>query len=204
MQASESEVVNRSPVGRRERKKARTRAAIRHHAMRLFREQGFQATTVEQIAEAADVSQSTFFRYFPTKEAVVLEDDLDAPMIRAFRLLPPELGPVPAMRIAFRQVLEQMSAEEIEEERERNRLVLEIPELHASLLDEWTRGLRMIADLVAERSGRDPDDPQVRLFAGAMIGVGLSALMSWAQNPAADFYEVMDEALSYLEAGLPL
>jgi AcrR family transcriptional regulator len=202
MQASE--VVNGSPVGRRERKKARTRAAIRHHAMRLFRERGFQATTVEQIAEAADVSQSTFFRYFPTKEAVVLEDDLDAPMMRAFRLLPPELGPIAAMRIAFKQVVAQMTAEELEEERERNRLILEIPELHASLLDEWTRGLRMIAQLVAERSGRDPDDPQVRLFAGALIGVGFSALMSWAEDPSADFYAVMDHALSYLEAGLPI
>jgi AcrR family transcriptional regulator len=202
MQASE--VVNGSPVGRRERKKARTRAAIRHHAMRLFREQGFQATTVEQIAEAADVSQSTFFRYFPTKEAVVLEDDLDAPMIRAFRLLPPELGPVPALRIAFKQVVAQMTAEELEEERERNRLILEIPELHATMLDEWSRGIRMIAELVAGRSGRDPDDPQVRLFAGALIGVGLSALMTWAEDPSTDFYTVMDNALSYLEAGLPL
>ncbi len=202
MQASE--VVSGSPLGRRERKKARTRAAIRHHAMRLFREQGFQATTVEQIAEAADVSQSTFFRYFPTKEAVVLEDDLDAPMIRAFRLLPPELGPVPALRMAFKQVVAQMTAEELEEERERNRLILEIPELHATMLDEWSRSIRMIAELVAERSGRDPHDPQVRLFAGALIGVGLSALMTWAEDPSTDFYTVMDGALSYLEAGLPL
>jgi AcrR family transcriptional regulator len=202
MQASE--VASGSPLGRRERKKARTRAAIRHHAMRLFREQGFQATTVEQIAEAADVSQSTFFRYFPTKEAVVLEDDLDAPMIRAFRLLPPELGPVPALRMAFKQVVARMTAEELEQERERNRLILEIPELHATMLDQWSRGIRMIAELVAERSGRDPHDPQVRLFAGALIGVGLSALMTWAEDPSTDFYTVMDGALSYLEAGLPL
>src|SRR5580704_2257713 len=64
------------PDGLRERKKARTRASIREHALRLFREQGYHATTVEKIAEAAEISPSTFFRYFPTKEDLVLQDEI--------------------------------------------------------------------------------------------------------------------------------
>jgi AcrR family transcriptional regulator len=75
--------------GLRERKKARTRAAIREHALRLFGEQGYQRTTVEQIAAAAEVSPSTFFRYFPTKEDLVLQDDMDTRMVEAFGRQPP-------------------------------------------------------------------------------------------------------------------
>ncbi|HUJ75276.1 MAG TPA: TetR family transcriptional regulator, partial [bacterium] len=74
-----------APTGLRERKKAKTRAVIQQHALRLMKEQGYQATTVEQIAEAAEVSPSTFFRYFPTKEDVVLYDVLDPVLMREFR-----------------------------------------------------------------------------------------------------------------------
>ncbi|HVT68163.1 MAG TPA: TetR family transcriptional regulator, partial [Trebonia sp.] len=81
----------------RERKKARTRASLREHALRLFREQGYQATTVEQIAAAAEVSPSTFFRYFPTKEDVVLNDDMDTRVLAALARQPAEMAPLPAI-----------------------------------------------------------------------------------------------------------
>lgn len=71
-------------AGLREDKKARTRAAIRDHVMRLFRERGYAETTVDQIARAAEVSPSTFFRYFPTKETLVLADDHDPALVAAY------------------------------------------------------------------------------------------------------------------------
>src|SRR5215470_7669638 len=101
--------------GLRERKKAKTRAAIQRHALQLFREQGYEATTVEQIAEAAEVSPSTFFRYFRTKEDVALYDDLDPLFIAAFEAQPAELSPVQAMRRAWRQVFTSVPTVETEQ-----------------------------------------------------------------------------------------
>src|SRR5258708_12950629 len=117
--------------GLRERKKARTRAAIREHALRLFREQGYDATTVEQIAEAAEVSPSTFFRYFPTKEDVVLQDEYDELIVEAFRAQPPELTPLQAMRAALHEVIGHLSPRDHAEEDERLQLSPQVPQLRA-------------------------------------------------------------------------
>src|ERR1700684_2832081 len=110
---SEAPAAEAQPAGLRERKKARTRAFIREHALRLFREQGHAATTVEQIAEAADVSPSTFLRYFPTKEDVVLKDEMGDLRRYADERQPAELSPVAAFRAAAAQALAGMSEEEL-------------------------------------------------------------------------------------------
>src|SRR5215467_13921994 len=94
--------------GLRERKKAKTRAAIQRHALRLFREQGYEETTVEQIAEAAEVSPSTFFRYFPTKEDVVLYDAFDPILFASLEQQPAALTPLQAMRNAIHTVYAAM------------------------------------------------------------------------------------------------
>jgi AcrR family transcriptional regulator len=191
-------------LGLRERKKVKTRAAIREHALRLFREQGYAETTVDQIAEAAEVSPSTFFRYFPTKEDVVLDDEFDPMLAEAFRGQPPELTPIQAVRASIRTVFAGMSEENKERARERHLLVKTVPELRIAVLDEYTRSLRLLAGLVAERLGRGENDVAVRVFAGAMVGVALAMLELGAQQSLADIGELLDEALAMLEAGLPL
>ena len=92
-----TDILDPGSSGLRERKKAKTRASLREHALRLFRDQGYTATTVEQIAAAAEVSPSTFFRYFPTKEDLVLQDDMDTRLIEALEQQPPDLGAVAAI-----------------------------------------------------------------------------------------------------------
>src|SRR5947209_10773513 len=76
-------------IGLRERKKLMTRALIQKEAIRLFLERGFEATTIEEIAEAAEISPSTFFNYFPTKEDVVLYDRYDPMIVSLIEAAPP-------------------------------------------------------------------------------------------------------------------
>jgi AcrR family transcriptional regulator len=192
------------PWGLRERKKARTRAAIREHALRLFREQGYAATTVEQIAAAADVSPSTFFRYYPTKEDVVLQDDLDVLALAEYEAQPAELGPVAAFRAATAAAFARLSPAELDRFRETTELALSVPEVRARAIDEFARTIEVIATATARRVGRDPDDLKVRNLAGAMIGVIMAATMPWAEQPSTDMLGRIDAALAHLEAGLPL
>ncbi|HEX9031635.1 MAG TPA: TetR family transcriptional regulator [Streptosporangiaceae bacterium] len=194
--------------GLRERKKARTRASIREHALRLFREQGYAATTVDQIAEAADVSPSTFFRYFPTKEDVVLQDEVDVLAITAFEAQPPDLSPVAAFRAAARDAFASLGDEELTRLRETAALTLTVPELRARAMDEFARTMSVIAEAAARRSGRDPDDFEARNIAGAIVGVIMAATTPWTEwteaKPDADMLGRIDAALAHLEAGLPL
>jgi AcrR family transcriptional regulator len=195
-------------AGLRERKKARTRASLREHALRLFREKGYQNTTVEQIAAAAEVSPSTFFRYFPTKEDLVLQDDMDTRLISALEQQPPELGPVAAVRAASRQMFASYTAADMDILRETTRLTMTVPEVRARALDELTRTIGVFAEAVARRAGRPADDLAVRTVAGAIMGVIMAITIPWEGFAETQDFEGtighIDEALALLEAGLPL
>ncbi len=191
-------------IGLRERKKAKTRAAIREHAMRLFHEQGYADTTVDQIAEAAEVSPSTFFRYFPTKEDVVLADDYDGLIVEAFRAQPAELTPIQAIRAAMHAIFDDLPPDAMRRERDRMQLVKEVPELRAAAMDDYMESMTMLAEIMAERLGRRPDDFPVRVFAGALVGVALATMQATIDHPLDNFTELLDRGFQLLEAGLPL
>ncbi|WP_329054203.1 TetR family transcriptional regulator [Amycolatopsis sp. NBC_01488] len=192
------------PSGLRERKKARTRAAIQRHALRLFQEQGYSATTVDQIAAAAEISPSTFFRYFPTKEATVLYDAFDPVLIAATLAQPAELSPIAALRATVDIIREQVSGEDWERERQRQLLVFREPELRSAIMDQFAEGIDLLAGMAAQRTGRAADDFEVRNWAGAVVGVTMAAFLGAAADPEADTLVVLDRAVAHLEAGLPL
>ena len=199
---SESPVVDNP--GLRERKKAKTRAAIQEHALRLFREQGYEATTVEQIAEAAEVSPSTFFRYFPTKEDVVAYDAWDPLVLEAWRARSRDLGPIAAIRSAMADVFGAMTPDQKSEMTSRGRLLYSEPELRTAAIGELIRSTQMIIDELAAMLGRPADDFELRVFAGAFVGAFIAAVLPVLSDPDADFVALANKALDFVEKGMPL
>ena len=192
-------------LGLRERKKRRTRAAIQREGLRLFLDRGYEETTIEDIAAAVDISPSTFFNYFPSKEAVVFEDESDPLIIAAFEAQPEAITrPIHALRMAMTQVFDSMSEEQVRLIRERTMLIARTPELRSSMLSEFAALADQIADLLSARAGKPKDDFAAHNLAGAMLGVMMTVMILAAENPGADMLELMDNALAHLEAGLPL
>ena len=191
-----------SAGGLRERKKAKTKAAIQRHAVRLFTEQGFAATTVEQIAEAAEVSPSTVFRYFPTKEELVMFDPYDPVIFAEFQRQPPELSLIQAWRHALLAAFANMTEDEVTGQLERGRLVLSVPELWGATLKDTRNSLEVMVNLSAERVGRPPSDPALRATVGAFFGVILAEALDWVRTEDSRVMAKLDEALTYLDDGL--
>ncbi|MDA0636263.1 TetR family transcriptional regulator [Nonomuraea sp. MCN248] len=186
--------------GLRERKKAKTREAILREAFRLFRERGYHATTVEQIAEAAEISPATFFRYFPAKEDLVTLDRFP-PLVEALAGQPPG-PPVTVLRGAFRTAFAALSSEEIAAGHAREVFAATVPELLVANLRRSPGLIREVRTAVAERAGLDAGDPAVRDAVGAVLGIVAMVWTEWAATPGMDGPAEVDRALARLESGL--
>jgi AcrR family transcriptional regulator len=188
--------------GLREKKKQRTRLAIQEQALRLFGRQGYENTTVKQIAEAAEVSERTVFRYFPTKEDIVAWDDLDLSFATRFRAQPATVDAFEAVRTTLRDTFAELSPTERQYLRERIELMTSIPPLRAMLLDQLVGTGRAIAGLVAERTGGTPGDPAVRAIVGAVVGAAFAAVLAVPENPDTEFGILLDETLDQLTVAM--
>ncbi len=188
--------------GLRERKKAKTRAMIQRHALKLFQGQGYEETSISQIAEAAEISESTFFRYFPAKEDLVRWDEFDPLILEAFRAQPSDVKSIPALRGALRDVLARLSMEERAALRERIVLMLAVP--HVIGADQLNGPMQLLRQSFAERTGRAPDDFAIWTLVGAVLGVGVAVMFAAMKNPQADIIILLDAALAQLEAGFQI
>jgi AcrR family transcriptional regulator len=190
--------------GLRERKKAKTRALVQDVALRLFAEQGYEATTVTQIAAAAEVSPSTLFRYFETKADILRYDALDPILFDAYRKQSPDLRPMTALRGAARALLVQLPADVLDRQVERARLILSIPELRASSAIAGDEVQERLAEAETVRTGRRPDPFALAVCVGAIGGAITAALLGDPGMVPTDFSERLDLALRLVDEGLPL
>jgi AcrR family transcriptional regulator len=167
--------------GLRERKKQKTKASIQREALRLFKKHGYDETTIEDIADAAEISPSTFFNYFPTKEDVVIYDEYD-PMM--FSMLT-EAPAGETLRESIRRVLDAFAIvvqNDREDILERSRLVLEVPELRARIWEELEKARDLFAGVISARTGRDASDFEIQVVGMILVGMAFQASVEWVKT----------------------
>ncbi|QHA06515.1 TetR/AcrR family transcriptional regulator [Streptomyces broussonetiae] len=191
-------------LGLRERKKIKTREAIRAATYALIREQGYDATTVEQIAERAEVSPSTVFRYFPTKEDIVLTDEYDPLIAEELRARPADESWMDSLRHVLHKAIDANLSEDPEVLRLRTHLGAQVPAVRSRMFESMSETGRLLREALAERSGLAADSLEIRVYAMSLIGSLMEVSMYWAENDfEGELRDLMDRALDVLEHGLP-
>ncbi|KPI06082.1 transcriptional regulator, TetR family [Actinobacteria bacterium OK074] len=190
-------------LGLRERKKQKTRMAIRRATYRLVEQQGYERTTVEQIAEAAEVSPSTVFRYFPTKEDIVITDEYDPIMEQLLRDRPKDEPLLESLRHVVHNTMNQYKYETPAELRLRARLMNEVPSIRSRMMEGLYLTGDMLRRVVAERSGLHPDDLEVRVYCMSILAGLMEVSRHWSEHgQQGDMSTLVDRALHVLEHGL--
>lgn len=193
-------------LSRRERKKLQTRRALAAAALRLFADRGFEQTTIEDITEAVDVSPRTFFRYFDSKEEVVLPDksEILGRLRQALAERPPDEPLWTSVREAILAFGATFSEEEMEIVLLRARLLASERALLARSLERQAVWEDIIADAVARRLSVDPAaDLRCRLVAATAVAALRAAFYVWAAGGfTGDFRNLVAEALDVLGRGI--
>jgi len=186
-----------APAGRR---RITSRAELEQVAFDLFDRQGFERTTVDDIASAAGIGRRTFFRYFPSKNDVAW-GDFDAELGRMRRRLNAAPAGAPLMDAIRHAVVDfnRVVPDQIPAHRRRMELILRVPALQAHSTLRYAAWRQVIADFVAERTGLQPDALLPRTVAHAMLGVAVAAYEQWLESGDGDLCELLDTAV--LELG---
>ncbi|MFB7633047.1 TetR family transcriptional regulator [Streptomyces sp. NPDC056149] len=193
--------------GLRERKKQRTRDALIRAALELFTEQGYEATTIDEIAEAVEVSQRTFFRYFANKQEVVfaVQDMVEARFLEKLRARPADEPPLTALRSAVMIAWDEIgsaitSVIPVDLHMRAFQMIESTPALIAAYLRRSTELEEQIAQLIAQREGVDVDtDPRPRVVVAAFSGVMRVAGKVWGEGHDCSVASIREVTRSYLD-----
>lgn len=191
--------------GLRERQRAAATYRIQTVALDLFEQRGFDAVTIEEIAEASDVSASSVYRYFGTKEHIVLWDEFD-PMLRehAARAMAHEV-PLAGLRHELMSMIDAFSPEAEQRIVRRLRLAASTPALEQATIAHAYAATTLIEQVLARRLGREETDLQVQVFAHAFVGGLLGMLHHWQGTDFAEpMKELVERVFEIFEEGLDI
>ena len=190
-----------SPTGLRERKKQKTKEAIQREAMRLFQEQGYDETTIEQIADAAEISPSTFFNYFPTKEDVVLFDRYDPMMVSLLLERPNDEPP----SVVLKRAIEGLAVA-LEDDGDiilaRAKLGLQTSALRARFWEELERARDLFCGIIAGWTGRDPQGFELKIVSMVLVSAAFEASQEWIRRDGrGSMFDLVNDAFDAVQIG---
>jgi TetR/AcrR family transcriptional regulator, regulator of mycofactocin system len=188
-------------VGHPGRKRVTSRAELEQAAFGLFAANGFERTTVDQIAAAAGIGRRTFFRYFPSKNDVpwgAFEDELERMRVR-LKACPPQIPLMDTIRLALID-FNQVEEAQVPLHRRRMELILRVPTLLAHSTLRFAAWRQVVAEFVAERTGCRPDELAPQAIAHAILGVAVAAYEHWLDDESADLGTLLDQAMRKLDA----
>ncbi|HLR96732.1 MAG TPA: TetR family transcriptional regulator [Jiangellaceae bacterium] len=191
-------------LGLRERKKLRAMQQIQWAALDLFDQHGYDAVTIERIAAAAEVSPSSVYRYFGTKERLILHDEYDPALLREMEIELDEHDFMTAVRRALASTMQTLVQGDHEFNQRRMRYVVHEPAVRARMQQDMDEMNAVIAEMLARHTGHDPADLEIRVAVGALVSSFVAAVYYWVDHPELALSDVVEQTLDLIEQGFDL
>jgi TetR/AcrR family transcriptional regulator, regulator of mycofactocin system len=188
-------------AGRAGRKRVTSRDELEHIAFDLFDRQGFEQTTIDDIACAAGIGRRTFFRYFPSKNDVPwgsFDEELERMRLH-LKAFPPQIPLMGAIRVAIVD-FNTFAPEQLPWHRRRMRLILRTPALQAHSTLRYSAWRQVITEFAGDRIGQHPDALAPRAIGYVALGVAIAAYEQWLETEDADLGELLDAAMREIDA----
>ncbi len=191
--------------GLRVRKQRAAMRRIQETALDLFDERGFDRVSIEEIADRADVSPSSVYRYFGTKEGIVLYDEIDVNFVERVEQELADHPPLVAVRRATAALMAEYFDRDDELTRRKLRYALDDPALRAATLEGTDAFIPHVASALAAATGRPADDLDVQVAAAVIIAAIFAAARHWhAAGGSTSLEADIDHALTTVQHGLDL
>lgn len=190
----------------RERKRLAAMRRIQTVALALFESDGFDAVTVERIAEVAEVSASSIYRWFGTKEALVIWDEYDPQAVAAIEeAMTTAPGPITALRQVVDAVVQRAFEGDLDRVQRRMRLAMTTPSIEAASVLQTYEMAGLITAVLRANLDEDADPLDVQVLAHAFVGGLLGALRYWHESGyTAELDDLVERSIRVVERGTEL